>query len=158
MEDNDIGVTVHQHIACHFEGLLMTVQPVPEETIKRHWWHRPPKIEEPVVDDGWVTAIARRWRPNELPLKSVIHMTTKLGVGVEVYTYYDPIFVPVIEHWLARKGAHVNVHSYDGPEHLIEDLKYNRDVHTYFTPYENDAALIGWHRATVVLPDGTFGF
>ena len=159
MEGNDIGVTVHKHIACHFEGLIMTplAEPEPVEE-KTRFWQRKPK-DMPIIDpDSFVQREMRRWRPNELPLKSVIHMTTKLGIGVEVYPYYDPAWHEVIEHWLARKGANVQVYHYDDITHLAEDLRYNRDVHTYFTPYENDAAILGWHRATVVRPDGTFGF
>lgn len=161
MEGNDIGVTVHKHIACHFEGLLMTPLAEPEVVEEKGFFSKfrkkdqGPKI---VDDDSYVQREMRRWRANELPLKSVIHMTTKLGIGVEVYTYYDPAWHEIIEHWLARKGASVQVYHYDDITHLAEDLRYNRDVHTYFTPYEQDALILGFHRATVVRPDGTFGF
>jgi len=48
------------------------------------------------------------------------------------------------------------VYSYDNLNDLRDDFKYNRDVHTLFTPYEDDAAMLGM-RATVTRPDGTFG-
>ena len=48
------------------------------------------------------------------------------------------------------------MYPYEDLEMLRDDFKYNRDVHTLFTPYEDDAAMLGM-RATVVLPDGTFG-
>ena len=81
-----------------------------------------------------------------------------MGLGVEVYTYYDESMVPVIESWLSRKGIDTTVYAYRSVRELLDDFKYNRDVHTLYTPYEDDAKIVGWHRATVVLPDGTFGF
>ena len=94
MEGNDLGETVHQHIACHFEGLLMIPQPEPEpeEGTTRRFWQKKPKDEfEPIVTDKeFIAREMRRWKANELPLKSVIHLTRKLGIGVEVYTYMDP--------------------------------------------------------------------
>lgn len=157
MEGNDIGVTVHKHFACWFEGLLMyTADPENEPT--RRWWQRKRHVEPITEGDEYVRGIVRRWRPNEYPLKSIIHLQERLGIGVEVYTYYDPSFVPEIEHWLARKGAHCQVYAFDSLRDLQDEMKYNRAVHTLFTPYEDDAKAIGWHRATVVNPDGTFGF
>lgn len=164
MEGNDLGETVHQHIACHFEGLLMMPQPEPEPeegAVARRFWQRKTKEDEfaPVVSDKeFIAREMRRWKVNEMPLKSVIHLSRKLMIGVEVYTYMDPAWHETIEHWLARKGAVVQVYHYDDVVHLAEDLKLNRDVHTYFTPYEEDAKIIGWHRATVVNPLKTFGF
>ena len=48
------------------------------------------------------------------------------------------------------------VYAYNDLNDLRDDFKYNRDVHTLFTPYEDDAAMLGF-RATVTKPDGTFG-
>ncbi len=161
MEGNDLGVTTHQHVACHFEGLLMLPQAQPEETpeVRRFWQRKKEEKIEPIAaDDDFVQREMRRWKVNELPLKSIIHLTQKLGIGVEVYTYMDYSWHEVIEHWLARKGATCQVYHYDDIAHLAEDLRYNRDIHTYFTPYEADAQIIGWHRATVVNPLSTFGF
>lgn len=154
MENNDIGMTVHKHVACMFEDLLMHVQEEPEERKPLFGFLR--RKEEELSEDEWVNRQMRRWRVNEMPMKSLIHMTTKLGISVEVYTFLDPIFVPHIEHWLARKGAAVTVWSYVDLNDLWEDFKYNRDVHTFFTTSQDDASRLGM-RATVVNPDGTFG-
>ena len=37
----------------------------------------------------WVKQEVRRWRVNEMPLKSVHHMVNQLDLGVEIYTYYE---------------------------------------------------------------------
>jgi hypothetical protein len=155
VEGNDIGVTHHQHVACLFEGLLMT--PVVERPEERGLLSRIFDRKRPVPVDT-KEMMVRTWRPNEKPLKSVIHLNDHLGIGVDVYTYLPSGFKEDIEHWLARKGASLPVYCYDDWAHLAEDLKFNRDVHTYFTPYEEEAKIIGWHRATVVSPDNTFGF
>ncbi|NDB65539.1 MAG: hypothetical protein EB168_07725 [Euryarchaeota archaeon] len=149
MEKGDIAPTVHKHIACWFEDLLITRQ---EEPPKRRFFRR----EKELTDDEWVKQEVRRWRVNEMPLKSVYHMVNQLDLGVEVYTYYEDDLVDSVEHWLARKGINVSVYAYPDLDTLIDDFKYNRDVHTLFTPYEEDAAILGF-RATVALSDGTFG-
>lgn len=153
MEGNDIGFTVHKHVACMFEGLLMNRKEFAPE--KTGFFRR--KREDDLSESEFIDREVRLWRPNEMPVKSVIHMITKMGIGVEVYTYMDPMFIPSIEHWLARKGADVQVYSYYDVKDLYEDFKLNRDVHTLFTPSEEDAKLLGM-RSTVVLPDGKFGF
>lgn len=158
MEGNDIGVTVHKHVACWFEDLLVNVHAEPQEEPKSIWQRLRRKEEEPLSADEWKNHMVSRWTVNEMPLKSVIHLQNQLGIGVEVYTYFEDALKEVIEHYLARKGADVQVYCYGNLDNLKDDMKYNRDVHTLFTPYENDAAAIGWHRATVVRPDGTFGF
>lgn len=150
MEKGDIAPTVHKHIACWFEGLLITKQEVQE---KRRLFKR----EREITEDDWIRSEVRLWRPNDLPIKSVHHMVNHLNLGVEVYTYMEPELAEAAMHWLARKGISVTVYSYDDFEMLKDDFKYNRDVHTLFTPFEDDAARLGF-RATVVKPDGTFGF
>lgn len=149
MERGDIAPTVHKHIACWFEDLLIHRK---EPATKRRLFRR----EKEMSDDEWVQAEVRKWRVNEMPLKSVYHMVNQLNLGVEVYTYMEPELAEAAEHWLARKGISVTVYPYEDFEALRDDFKYNRDVHTLFTPYEDDAAFLGF-RATVVLPDGTFG-
>lgn len=152
MEKNDISPTIHKHVAVMFEGLIIQ-DPDEPQRLKKHWWQ---KEEEPLADDQYIAAEVRAWRANEMPLKSVIHMVNQLGMGVEVYTYKDFEFVDPIERWLARKGVSVSVYHYANVVDLRDDFKYNRDVHTFFTAYEEDAAFLGI-RATVVRPDGTFG-
>ena len=149
MERGDIGPTIHKHIACWFEDLIIVRVEEPE---KRRFFRR----EKELSEEEWIKAEVRKWRPNEMPLKSVYHMVNQLGLGVEVYTYFEDELASAAEHWLARKGIAVSVYPYDGLEDLRDDFKFNRDVHTLFTPYESDAAVLGM-RATVALPDGTFG-
>ena len=149
MEGNDIAPTTHKHIACWFENLLITRT---EQPAKRRLFSR----EKPMSEEEWVKQEVRRWKVNEMPLKSVHHMVNQLDLGVEVYTYFEDELVDAVEHWLARKGINVSVYAYPDLDTLRDDFKYNRDVHTLFTPYEEDAAILGF-RATVALPDGTFG-
>lgn len=149
MEKGDIAPTTHKHIACWFEDLLITRQ---EEPAKRRFFSR----DKPPSEEEWVKREVRLWKINEMPLKSVYHMVNQLNLGVEVYTYFEDELVDAVEHWLARKGISVSVYAYMDFDTLRDDFKYNRDVHTLFTPYEDDAAMLGF-RATVVRPDGTFG-
>lgn len=149
MEKGDIAPTTHKHIACWFEDLIVNVRDLPE---KRRLFRR----EREMTEEEWIKSQVRKWQTNEMPLKSLYHMVNQLELGVEVYTYMEEELVPAIEHWLARKGISVSVYPYEDLDMLRDDFRYNRDVHTLFTPYENDAAMLGM-RATVVLPDGTFG-
>lgn len=149
MEKGDIAPTTHKHIACWFEDLIVNVRDIPE---KRRLFRR----EREMTEEEWIKSQVRKWQTNEMPLKSLYHMVNQLELGVEVYTYMEEELVPAIEHWLARKGISVSVYPYEDLDMLRDDFRYNRDVHTLFTPYENDAAMLGM-RATVVLPDGTFG-
>lgn len=125
---------------------------VKDEPEKRRLFRR----DKPLSESEWVQAEVRKWVVNDMPLKSVYHMVNQLGLGVEVYTYLEPELADAAEHWLARKGISVTVYPYEDIESLRDDFKYNRDVHTLFTPYEEDAAMLGM-RATVVRSDGTFG-
>lgn len=154
MLGNDIGDTVHKHVACMFEHLIM--EPLPEPEAKKGLFGFRRKKDEELTEEEWVKRQMRLWKPNDLPLKSLIHMTTKLGISVEVYTYMDPLYVPYIESWLARKGATCAVWAYYDVNDLYDDFKYNRDVHTMYTTSEEDARVLGM-RSTVVLPDRAFG-
>jgi hypothetical protein len=147
MEGNDIAPFITSKVACMLENLLVTIPSNDEQRglFKRK---RPPLTIEDEV---------KRWRANELPIKSLIHITTRLEIGVEVYTYLDHRYHDSIEHWLARKGASVNVFHYENVLDLAEDFKYNRDVRTLYTPFEKDALILGL-RATVAQPDKTWGF
>ena len=149
MEGNDIHSYTVSTIAVMFEGLI--VPPADEvKDKKRRFW------QKPVDDDRTVDAVARSWRANELPIKSLSHMVNQLALRVDVYTYYDSTYTELIEHWLARKGISVSVYSYEDPEALMDDFKYNRDVHTLYTPFEEDAGMFG-PRATVMSTIGTWG-
>ena len=150
MEGNDIGSFITRTVAVMFEGLIII--PKEDDTPdKRKFWQRPPTPNAEIS----IESVVRSWRPNELPLKSLNHLVNNLEVNVDVYTYFDAAYIEPIEHWLARKGISVSVYSYEDPEALMDDFKYNRDVHTLFTPFENDAKLFGL-RATV-MGAGTWG-
>ena len=132
-----------------FEGLVYTDDP--EKVTPEKKWYQRSKSSDPVAD-----TVIRRWKPRELPLKSLLHLINQLGQHVDVYTYYDNTYTEEIEHWLFRKGASVTVYSYEDIDALKDDMKYNRDVHTLYTPFEDDAAVIGI-RASVMKIDGTWG-
>lgn len=156
MEKGDIGVSIHSRIACWFEGLVVTVE---QEPVKQQGLlSRIFKKDDDVEADDWVKRTMSLWRINEMPLRSLIHLRNQLGIAVDVYTYYDDFMVEHIESYLARKGADCQVYSYNRLEDLVDDMRYNREVHTLFTPYEEDAKAVGWHRATVVNPEGRFGY
>lgn len=147
MQGNDIGPFTTSKIACMFEGLIATI---PTEEQRRKFLRLRPGKPVTLEDE------VRRWKANDLPLKSLLHLTNRLEVSVEVYTYLDYDYVEHIEHWLARKGANVIVYNWLNAEELAEDFKYNRDVRVLYTPHEDDAAIIGI-RATVAHPDQTWG-
>lgn len=153
MFKGEIGDEFRQHVAVMFEGLLANVSDEIITEQKKHWWSRTATV--PQTEDEWVAAEVRRWRPNELPIKNVIDLTQRQGIGVDVYSYYDPVFKDHIEHWLARKGAHCNVYCYENLEHLASDFRYDRGIHTLFTPSEEDAGYLGL-RACVVGPNWKF--
>jgi 5,10-methylenetetrahydrofolate reductase len=145
MEDNDIAADTVLTLGCMFEGLLVTVPEEEEE--KRGIFPRRRKS----------IRTARRWQVNEMPMKALIHLTTKLQVRVEVYTYMEEELLDDIEAFLARRGAICTVHpAYDYMD-LAEIIKFDRDIHQFYTTSEHDAQYFGV-RATVVLPTQTWGF
>lgn len=93
-----------------------------------------------------------RWRPNELPLKSMIDTTNRLGIGCEVYTFISEDAVDPIERWLIRKGVSVPVFYYEDAKFLEYDLRFNRSIRTVLVADEEDAKIIGI-RARVVPSD-----
>ena len=143
MENNDIAADTVLTLGCMFEGLLVTI---PEEEPEKRGLLRRRKPSP-----------ARRWQVNEMPMKALIHLTTKLQVRVEVYTYMDEELLEDIEAFLARRGAICTVHpAYDYMD-LAEIIKFDRDIHQFYTTSEHDAQYFGM-RATVVLPTQTWGF
>ena len=143
MENNDIAADTVLTLGCMFEGLLVTIPE--EEDEKRGLFSR--RKAKPT----------RRWQVNDMPMKALIHLTTKLEVRVEVYTYLGDEFLEDIEAFLARRGAVCTVHpAYDYMD-LAEILKFDRDIHQFYTTSEHDAQYFGM-RSTVVLPTQTWGF
>lgn len=154
MQGNDLGDDqVRGHVAVMFEGLLMHADDTPVAQTKRKWLR---KTEEELDDDEFIKRVVRRWKVNELPMKSAIHISEQFKLGVDVYTFLDQEFVPHIEHWLFRKGLSASVVAYYDLDELREDFKYNRDVKVLYTADQEQAWTIGL-RAAVAQPDRTFG-
>ena len=138
MEGNDIAPFSLLTYGCMFEGLIINVT---EET-KPGKWGRKDKVVE-------------RWRANDLPLKSLIHLTTKLGIKVDVFTYMDD--VEKVDAWLSRRGAVCQVTQAEDVYDLAEMVKYDRDIHTMFTGFFEEQATLGI-RSTLVGNDTQWGF
>lgn len=154
MQGNDIGADqVRGHVAVMFEGLLMSADDTPVAQPKRKWLR---KQDEELDDDEFIKRVVRRWKVNEFPMKSAIHIADQFKLGVDVYTFLDAEFVPHIENWLFRKGLSAIVFAYFDLDELREDFKYNRDVKTLYTASQEDAWTLGL-RASVAQPDRTFG-
>ena len=144
MQNNDIAADTVLTLGCMFEGLLVTIPE--EEPAKRS-----------VLSLRKKGPLARRWQVNEMPMKALIHLTTKLQVRVEVYTYLETDRLEDIENFLSRRGAVCTVHpAYDYMD-LAEIIKFDRDLHQFYTTSEHDAQYFGI-RSTVVLPTQTWGF
>lgn len=156
MQGNDIGVSYRLRYGCIAEGLLMSIpegeSPAdpPKGLLRRFKATSPEHRENDPVKE------AKVWAVNEMPMKSLLHLTAKLGVSVDVYTFLGEEYVPVLERWLARKGAYVRVYGYDSVWDLMDDLRFDREVQTVFTSDEEMARIIGM-RATVVPPTSTWG-
>lgn len=143
MQGNDIAADTVLTLGCMFEGLLVTIPEEEEE--KRSLFSR--RKAKP----------ARRWEVNDMPMKALIHLTTKLQVRVEVYTYLAEDLREDVENFLARRGAVCTViPAYDYMD-LAEMIRFDRDIHQFYTTSEYEAQYIGM-RATVVLPTQTWGF
>jgi hypothetical protein len=120
-------------------------------------------IDTPEPERGFLKSLrrpqpaSRRWTINEMPMKALIHLTTKLATRVDVFTFKGEEHVDAIERFLSRRGAAVTVHpAYDIMD-LAEIVKFDRDIHAFYTTSQEYAEYIGM-RATVVSPDGPWGF
>lgn len=152
MEGNDIGITYVARYAVKFEGLLMhEVLPPEKKGVKKLIDRFAPS---PLSDK----TATRYWRPNDMPMKSLLHLLNKLHIEVEVITYMPPEYEEIIETWLARKGAFVECTSYPDTWEWAEDLRRNPEFKGYYTddPLERD--IIGFQHVTVVRPSSTWGF
>jgi len=147
LEGNDIGVEYHIRLACKFEGLLMTPEVAAPQ--KKSLFRKQ-------TSDRSISKEMKGWKVNEMPLKSLIHITNNLKTAVEVVTFMGEEYEDLIEHWLAKKGASVTALSYASAFDFREDFKYDREIQTFFTASEEDARIVGI-RSTVVPPDHTWG-
>lgn len=152
MEGNDIGVTYVARYAVRFEDLLMHVRVAPEGEKKKRFSLRRDRESANVV-----ARASRQWRVNDMPMKSLLDFTNRMNLQVQVVTYLGEWYEEEIEQWLARKGAHVDVVSYDDPHEWAEDLRRNPEIKGYYTSDEAERDIIGWQHVTVVRPSQTWG-
>jgi hypothetical protein len=150
LEGNDIGVSYVARYAVRFEDLLMYEQ-LPEA--RRGFKGIVDKMSTSSKD--WKAT--KYWKPYDMPMKSLLHLLTVLRVNVVVITYLDDDLVPVIESWLARKGAAVEVISYDDPYEWAEDLRRDPEIKRYFTSDLDERDILGWQHCTVVRTSQAWG-
>lgn len=139
MEDNDIGVSYVARHAVRFEGLLMWEE---VEEVGRFRKKKKEKV---------------KWRVHDMAMKSLLHQLQQLKINVQVITYLGDDYEDEIETWLARKGAHVEVVSYDDPYEWAEDLRKDREIQRYYTADAAERDIIGWQHVTVVRPSQAWG-
>lgn len=147
MEDNDIGISYVARYAVKFEGLLMHFREEDEEEKKglRGLFKR-----NKGADTVWV--------PNDMAMKSLLHLANHLHINVEVVTYMPDDVVSTIEEWLARKGAYVQVYAYADPFEWAEDMRRNTEIQRYYTDSPHERDIIGFQHVTVVRPSEQWGF
>lgn len=136
MERGDIATYDRPERACIFEGLLAE----PPSRLKSFF-----KKEENAETS------LKKWKANELPLKSLIDSTNRLGIHTQVFTLLGLEMEEPVYQWLLRKGVSCSVHAYDSLEEAIQDFKYNRSLNIIFVQDQEMALDIGL-RAKVVSP------
>jgi hypothetical protein len=152
MEGNDIGVTYVARYAVRFEGLLMHEKLEPEgEKPPSRWKRKREKAPTSVARES------KKWRVNDMPMKSLLDFTTRMHQQVTVVTYMGEWFEEEIESWLARKGAQVEVISYEDAWEWAEDLRRNPEIKGYYTHDAEERDVLGWQHVTLVRPSQTWG-
>lgn len=144
MERGDIGTDARIGQACVFEGVLAS-RPTGSTAIKEKFYIR---------RGSWEEAI-NLWKPNELPLKSLIDSSERMGIATDIITFLSPEAVEPIYRWLNRKGVTSAVMYYETPEIYAEDLRYNRAIKVVYAPDKEIAYTLGM-RATIVGPDSAW--
>jgi len=139
MQGNDLMSYDTRGYGIVFEGVLATP---PDRSLRQIFTTSSPKWEKDLP----------RWKANELPLKSMIDTTSRLGIGCDVYTFLGEDAVAPIERWLSRKGISVPVSYYEDATFLEYDLRFNRSIRTILVPTDELAQIIGL-RARVVPSD-----
>lgn len=135
MENGDIAAFDRPQRACMFEGLL--AQPPTSRFLR---------FKRSQTDN------LNGWKANELPLKSLIDNTNRLGVHTLVFTFLGEPYEELIYRWLLNKGVSCTVLAYDDIPDALEDFKYNRSLQTILVPDQDLAHMIGI-RAKVVSSD-----
>jgi len=144
MERGDIAIGSYVGQATLFEGVLAT-PPTGLTSVKEKFYIR---------KNDWDSAM-NLWRPNDLPLKSLIDSVERLGISTDVITFLSPEAVEPVYRWLVRKGVTTPVYFYENAESYADDLKYNRSVRVVYVPNKEIAYTLGM-RATVVGPDAAW--
>jgi hypothetical protein len=140
MERGEITDFVRVGQACVFEGLIAS-PPAGTSLIKEKFYER---------NNNWTSAL-KLWRPNDLPLKSLIDSTVRLGIATDVITFLSEEAVEPIYQWLLRKGVTCPVTYYEDVESYEVDLRYNRAIRVVYVSNQEHARTLGM-RATVVPP------
>lgn len=141
MQGNDIGAFDRIGQATMFEGVLAS-PPAGTSKVKAKFYEG---------RGDWDNYL-KLWKPNDLPLRSLIDSVNRLMIGTEVITFIHPDAVDPIYNWLSRKGVSTTVLYYKDANEYRVDLQYNRNVRVFYTGNTDDAFTIGM-RATVVSPD-----
>lgn len=150
MEGNDIGVSFIARYAVKFEDLLMYEVEPPERTGVK-------KLLAKVSSTPKMEKATKYWRVHDMAMKQLLHLIHQLKINVEVITYMGEEYEEIIELWLARKGASVEVVSYDDPYEWAEDLRRDKEVQRYYTADVAERDIIGWQHVTVVRPSQPWG-
>ncbi len=145
MERGDIADFAVVGQSCIFEGLLAHPPHSRVDRLKEQYLVR---------KDDWAGVIGL-WKPNELPLKSLIDSVKRLGIATDVITFLSPDAVEPIYQWLIRKGVSTSVYYYESAEAYADDLKYDWSIRNVFCADQETAFTIGM-RATVVSNETTW--
>jgi hypothetical protein len=140
MERGEIAEFSRVGQACIFEGLLAT-PPAGASLLKEKFHER---------NNNW-TAALKLWRPNDLPIKSLIDSSIRLSIATDIITFLSEDAVEPIYQWLLRKGITCPVFHYEDITSYELDLRYNRAVRVVYVANQEDARILGM-RATVVPP------
>ena len=131
--------------ACVFEDLLAQ-RPTGAAAIKEKYYAK---------RGEWEKAL-KLWKPNDLPLKSLIDAVERRGIHTSVITFMPEEAVEAIYRWLLRKGVSCTVTEYASPEDYEADLRYDRRIKVVYVPSKEIAYVLGM-RATVVSPNTVWG-
>jgi hypothetical protein len=145
MEKGDIYSYTVFGQACVFEDLLAE-RPTGAAAIKEKFYIR---------RGDWEKAL-KLWKPNDLPLKSLIDAVERRGINTAVITFLPGEAVEEIYRWLLRKGVSCTVTDYASPEDYEADLRYDRSIKVVYVPSKEIAYVLGM-RATVVSSNTAWG-
>ncbi len=140
MERGDIAIYELPQRACLFEGLIAV--PAKNRFFKRR-------------SSDEVTRL-KGWTANELPLKTLIDQTNRLGFTTAVFTTLGTHMEDDVYRWLLRRGVSCPVYAFDSLEEAIEAYRFNFSFHTIYVPTTELAHAFGM-RATAVDPSTSWG-